>query len=108
MGKYQQMLIFFTGIGALGATVEMSNISIVMPNIKCDFNLTTAEQGLLSSVCFLGFISTSTLFGFLADAWGRKKVLTFGAFGGFVFAIASSFATNFYTLLVSRFLVGAM
>lgn len=92
----------------VGAAVENVNVSYIMPNAKCDLNLTISQQGILSSVSFLGIVSTSYFWGFLADTWGRKKVLSTAAFTGFFFSIISAFATDFYTLAIFRFLGGAM
>lgn len=101
-------LILFTGLSIMGSALENVNISYIMPNAKCDLNLTISQQGILSSVSFLGIVSTSYFWGFLADTWGRKNVLSTAAFGGFFFSIVSAFSTDFYTLALLRFLAGAM
>lgn len=49
----------FTVMKSVGAAVENVNVSYIMPNAKCDLNLTISQQGILSSVSFLGIVSTS-------------------------------------------------
>lgn len=78
-----------------------------MPQIRCDLNLSTAEQGLLSSISYLGIVSSSHIWGFLADTWGRQKVLRLTTFGGFVTCFASAFAWNTWSLIFLRFVGGA-
>lgn len=108
IGRYQKMLILATGLSIMGAAVENCNIAYILPNAKCDLNLTMSQQGILSSVSFLGIVFTSYFWGFICDTKGRKIVLSTAAFGGFFFSIISAFATDFYTLAVLRFLAGAM
>lgn len=43
----------------MGATVENISISFVLPNANCDLKLTTTEQGLVSSIAFLGIVVSS-------------------------------------------------
>lgn len=102
------MLIALTGLSIMGAAVENVNISYISPYAKCDLKLTIAQQGVLSSVSFLGIVSTSYFWGFLADTWGRQKVLSVAAFGGFFFSLLSAFATNTEAVISLRFLAGAM
>lgn len=91
----------------MGAALENINISVIMPYVKCDLNLTTTEQGILSSISFLGVMITSYCWGFLADTWGRQKVIRIAAFGGFIFSFISAFSINTAILIICRFFAGA-
>lgn len=95
-------------LGIMGAVIENLNVSYIMPYAKCDLNLSISERGVLTSVSFLGIVSTSYFWGFLADTWGRQKVLSVSAFSGFILSFASAFITHFYGLVLFRFLAGAM
>lgn len=92
----------------MGAALENVNISYVLPYAKCDLKLTLAEQGVLSSVSYIGMLSTAYFWGFLTDTMGRQKILCTAAFGGFFFSFISSFVTNTYGLIALRFLCGAL
>ena len=83
-------------------------MSYITPYAKCDLNLTTKEQGLLSAISYFGNVCTSHLWGFLADTWGRKKVLRVAAAGGFGFSLLSMFAVNTISMIILRFLAGAL
>lgn len=108
IGKFQSILVILAGLNAMGATIENVNFSFILPYAKCDLKLSIAEQSALSSVSFLGIVSTSYLWGFLLDTWGRKKVLCLTAFCGFFLSIFSTFATNTIILIALRFFAGAL
>lgn len=108
IGKYQKILIILTGLSILSAGLENVNISYVLPYAKCDLKLTLSEQAVLSSVSYIGMLSTAYFWGFLTDNIGRKKVLCAASFGGFFFSFISSFVTNTYVLIALRFLCGAL
>lgn len=92
----------------MGTVLENVCVSYILPYAKCDLKLTTSEQGLLSSISFLGIVCTSHFWGFLADTIGRRKVMRIAAFFGFVFSFLSAFAMNTTMLIVFRFLSGAL
>lgn len=108
VGRCQIVLIFLTGIAVMGSVLENINVSYILPYAKCDLKLTTAEQGILSSISFLGIVFTSHFWGFLADTWGRQKVMRTAALGGSIFAMMSGFAANTTTLILFRFISGAL
>lgn len=92
----------------MGAALENVSISYILPYAKCDLKLSLAEQGVLSSVSFLGIVSTSYFWGFLVDTLGRQKVLCVAALCGFCFSFLSGFATNTLIMIFLRFLAGAL
>lgn len=95
-------------MSVLGSAIENTNISYILPYAKCDLRMTTGEQGLLSAISYLGIVFTSHFFGFMADTWGRQKVLRVAAIGAFVFSFASAFATSTIYMILLRFLAGAL
>lgn len=92
----------------LGSAVENTSVSYILPYAKCDLKLTTEEQGLLSAVSYLGIVFTSHFWGFLADTWGRQKVLRVAAIGAFIFSFSSAFAVNTVSMILLRFFAGAL
>lgn len=102
------MLYFSQLQGIMGAATENVNIGLILPFAKCDLNLSLSERGILVSVSYLGIVLTSYFWGFLADTWGRQKVVCASSLSGFLFSFLSAFVTNFYGLVIIRFLVGAM
>lgn len=79
-----------------------------MPVAHCDLKLTNSRKGLLSAIGYIGMIISSHLWGFLADTRGRKKVIKPTLLIGFVVTVLSSFATDYWTMLVLRFINGIL
>lgn len=91
----------------MGSVSENISVSYILPQIRCDLNLSTAEQGVLSSISFVGIVVSSHFWGFLADTWGRQKVLRLSTLGGFIACFASAFAWDTWSMILLRFIGGA-
>lgn len=107
-GKFNIVLVLAAGFAFAGMGMENVNVSIIIPYAKLDMDISVAEQGLLNSAGFIGLVATSHLWGFLADTWGRKKVMQTSLFGGFMFAFTSAFCTSVLWLTIFRTIVGAL
>lgn len=81
------------------------SICYVIP-VACDLSLTPTQNGILSSVCLIGIIVSSQLWGYLADAKGRKAVIVPTLFLSFLCSAISSLGINFPFLVIMRFLTG--
>lgn len=102
------ILTICIALSLLGSSVENTNVSYILPYAKGDLKLTIKEQGILSGISYFGIVFSSHLWGFLADTWGRRKVLRLAATGAFIFSFSSAFAANKYILILLRFLAGAL
>lgn len=107
-GKCQIILTILTGLSILGSGIENTNVSYVLPYAKCDLQLTTKEQGVLTGISYFGIVFSSHLWGFLADTWGRRNVLRLAAAGGFIFSFLSVFSMNTISIILLRFFAGAL
>ncbi|XP_037037557.1 synaptic vesicle glycoprotein 2B-like [Bradysia coprophila] len=105
-GRFHHYLLFATGFSLLGVFTEALNMAFVLPSAKCDIEMTTTEHGLINAIGFIGVVLTSHFWGFMADTWGRLKVIQFSLFSGVVFSIISSFSVTSMMLLFTRLLVG--
>lgn len=105
-GKFHYFLMMVIGSSLLASVNESICIGMFVPSAKCDLEFTNFEQGLLNSVGFLGVLVSSHFWGFLADTWGRKKVLQIGVLLGCVFSILSSLSLTVWTIIALRFCVG--
>lgn len=102
--RYKTLLGSVLGYAAEG--FDMLLLSFVLVFILKDFNLTEVEGGNLVLATTVGMLVGSYLFGFLADLFGRIKVL---AATILLFSVATAFiyfATDYWHLLILRFLVG--
>lgn len=90
----------------MGLGIEGNSMAYVLPAAKCELHMTTAEQGLTYVVAHIGFVCASHFWGFLADTWGRKKVLQTALFMCFIISIISSYSSSSLMLMLTRFAVG--
>lgn len=86
--------------------VEGFNMSYVLPAVRLDIPMSSVEQGIINAAGFVGIILTSHFWGFMADTWGRQKVLQLSLGIGFIFSLVSSFCNSIILLIVTRFCVG--
>lgn len=80
-------------------------ISFVFP-VACELNLTTTEKGVLSTIALVGVITSSHLWGFLADTMGRRKIIVPTLFLSFVCTALSSMSTRYAVLVFFRYFSG--
>ena len=102
--RYKTLLGSVLGYAAEG--FDMLLLSFVLVFILKDFNLTEVQGGNLVLATTIGMLVGSYLFGFLADLFGRIKVL---AATILLFSVATAFiyfSTDYWHLLILRFLVG--
>lgn len=107
-GRFNVFIVILSGIVIMGATIENISIAFVLPHANCDLKLTTTELGLVSSIAFLGIVVSSHFWGFMADTWGRQKVIRLTATCALISALLSAFAMNAVTLVLLRFCVGIL
>ncbi|XP_055390140.1 synaptic vesicle glycoprotein 2C-like [Condylostylus longicornis] len=103
LGKFNYVVIIVSGLVLATTLIETLGISYVLPVSNCDIMLTTTEKGLIKSIGFIGIIISSHFWGFLADTSGRRKIMAPALFSAFIFAVISSFCTNFWMLIIFRF-----
>lgn len=107
-GKFNYFLVILSGAVLSTVLLETLGISFILPIAECDLNLTTKDKGLLSAIAFVGIITSSHLWGFLADTKGRRKVIMPTLFISFVITIVSSFVKSFWVFTLLRFFSGLL
>lgn len=100
------LILLVTGCACISEALEFGSMPLVLPTAKCELNITLAEQGLISSISFLGQVLTAQIWAILIDKWGRIKSLRLSVSMYLIFSILSSFSVNSIMLLVCRFLNG--
>lgn len=86
--------------------VDFMILSMALPLIIKEFNLTMADAGLLGTATLIGVGLSSIVMGWFADNYGRKTALMTGIaiFGLFTAAIGLS--GSYYHVLTLRFMAG--
>ena len=86
--------------------VDRQIIFPLYPILGEEFQLSDFQLGLLGSVFMLVHAGASLPFGWLADRWSRKKIISFGVLFWSGATLLTGLAHSFRTLLVARSLVG--
>ncbi|KAJ7416161.1 synaptic vesicle 2-related protein [Willisornis vidua] len=86
--------------------MEMMILSILAPQLHCEWRLPSWQVALLTSVVFVGMMSSSTLWGNISDQYGRKTGLKISVLWTLYYGILSGFAPVYSWILVLRGLVG--
>ncbi len=107
--KYSPLLYltaFIVALGGLLSGFDTGVISGALLFIKEEWNLSDYMQGILVSSTLVGATFGAILNGYLADLFGRKKILIFTAILFFIGSIFCAIASDINILIISRFIVG--
>ncbi|XP_054480863.1 putative transporter SVOPL [Anoplopoma fimbria] len=105
-GRFHILLFVIMGSANIVEAMEIMLLAVVSPEIRCEWRLEDWQVALVSTMVFLGFMVCGVLSGYLADRYGRWKVV----FGGFVwsayFSLLTSFAPSYGWFIFLRSMVG--
>ncbi|XP_057709688.1 putative transporter SVOPL isoform X2 [Corythoichthys intestinalis] len=105
-GRFHVLLFVVMGSANIVEAMEIMLLAVVSPEIRCEWRLEDWQVALVSTMVFLGFMACGVLSGYVADQYGRRKVL----FGGFVwsayFSLLTSFAPSYTWFIFLRSMVG--
>ncbi len=93
------LALFLAGIGYF-------IITLAIPLINHQWQLSQTTQGLLGCSALFGAIVGALISGYLTDKLGRRSVLMIGLIGVFVFSLLSALAWNINSLILTRFILG--
>ncbi|XP_067430936.1 synaptic vesicle 2-related protein [Thunnus thynnus] len=105
-GKFQWKISLLTGLSWIGDAMEMMILSILGPQLHCEWRLPSYKVALITSVVFVGTGISSPVWGNVSDKYGRKIGLTFCMCWTLYYGLLSAFAPVYGWLLVLRGLVG--
>ncbi|KPV47557.1 hypothetical protein SE19_00540 [Acidiplasma aeolicum] len=104
--KFLRLLYVATAIGAFTDIFDTSVVGGTSASIITSLNITKPEFGFLGSMTFIGGLFGALSFGYLSDAFGRKKTFIITLILFIVFEFLSGLAPDYIYLLVFRFVVG--
>ncbi|CAL1616032.1 unnamed protein product [Knipowitschia caucasica] len=105
-GTFQWKLSILTGLSWMADAMEMMILSILAPQLHCEWRLPSLEVALLTSAVFIGMMLSSSLWGNISDKYGRKTGLTMSVLWTLFFGLMSAFAPVYAWILFLRALVG--
>ncbi|CAH1377577.1 synaptic vesicle glycoprotein 2B-like [Tenebrio molitor] len=106
-GKFHYILLAVCGFVSTSEEMDVISMSFILPSAQCDLDLSTQSKGWLNSIIFIGMMAGAYLWGSVADALGRKKVLIAISFMNALCIVASSFSQSYLLFMLFRFLNGA-
>ncbi|XP_060746056.1 putative transporter SVOPL isoform X2 [Tachysurus vachellii] len=105
-GRFHILLFVIMGSANIVEAMEIMLLAVVSPEIRCEWHLEDWQVALVSTMVFLGFMVCGVLCGYVADKYGRWKVV----FGGFMwaayFSMLTSFAPTYGWFIYLRSMVG--
>ena len=107
-GKYHYFVLAKCALCNASNAIEMISISYIINDIKSDLKMSNNNVGLLSGSIFFGMMLGGWIWASMADnkKYGRIKILQQTLMVNGIFGLLSSFANNFVTLLIFRFISG--
>ncbi|XP_071321888.1 synaptic vesicle 2-related protein-like [Trachinotus anak] len=105
-GKFQWKMSLLTGLSWVADAMEMMILSILGPQLHCEWRLPSYQVALITSVVFVGMGISSPVWGNVSDKYGRKIGLTICMCWTLYYGLLSAFAPVYGWLLVLRGLVG--
>lgn len=97
---------FFGALGGLLFGYDTGVISGAILFIEKQLHLDSWQQGWVVSAVLLGAILGSAVIGPMSDRYGRRKLVLLSGIIFFIGAIGSAFSPEFWTLIVSRIILG--
>lgn len=112
MTKEHRTLLWAAGGAWLFDAMDVGMLSFVIAALAKEWQLSSAQMGLIGSVSSIGMVFGAVIFGILADKIGRKNsllcsLLVFSIGNGISAFSTSAFSTSLSLFLVLRLLVGA-
>lgn len=98
--------MFFGALSGLLFGYDTGVISGAILFIEKQMNLNSWQQGWIVSSVLLGAVLGAAIIGPMSDKYGRKKLILLSSLIFFVGALGSAFSPEFWTLMLSRIVLG--
>ena len=113
-GPFQILITVFCGMLWLTDAMELMILSILSPIVKCQWELSSFEEAMITSIVFVGFFLGGFSWGIIFDKIGRKRglfivnvvLLVFGGLSALKLSPEDSRIPGYPWLLLCRFGVG--
>jgi MFS family permease len=107
-GRYQYISYIFIGLTQFSDGAEIVALSVLLPVLKTEWNISEGQQGLLGSVLFFGIFLGSLLGGYVSDKYGRRQSLLYASLVQFFVGVISTMVSNINAFIFVRTLFGVI
>ncbi|XP_057540002.1 organic cation/carnitine transporter 7-like [Amaranthus tricolor] len=105
-GKFQSLILIYAGLGWISEAMEVMILSFVGPAVQTEWQLSSEQESLITTVVFAGMLVGAYSWGLVSDRYGRRKGFLGTAMITSTAGLLSAFAPNYITLITCRCLVG--
>eukprot|EP01101_Sappina_pedata_P005667 TRINITY_DN2650_c0_g1_i1.p1 TRINITY_DN2650_c0_g1~~TRINITY_DN2650_c0_g1_i1.p1 ORF type:complete len:118 (-),score=28.34 TRINITY_DN2650_c0_g1_i1:108-461(-) len=71
-GRFQILMLFFAGFCWIGDAIELMLLSFLSRSVRCEWDLTSTQEAMISTVVFIGMLVGAWLWGQISDNYGRR------------------------------------
>ena len=105
-GKFQMATAAFVGLAWSADAMEMMLLSFIGPSMRCEFGVSSREEGAMTSVVFAGMMLGAPSWGVMSDSRGRRPAMLASAATTLAAGVGSGLGGTFGWVLFFRFIVG--
>ena len=102
----QRRVVIAAGLGWMLDAFDVMLYSVLLATLMRAFGMSRTTAGILNALTLAASAVGGLLFGFLADRYGRRRMLSASILVYSVFTFACGFSTSIAMLAVCRFLLG--
>jgi ACS family D-galactonate transporter-like MFS transporter len=106
MTRKRWMIIWLAFIGLSINYLDRSSLSVALPFMGKDFELSATQQGLIFAAFFWAYDFCQLAAGWYVDKVGPRRSFSLAAIWWSVFTMVTAAATSFWSLFAARFLLG--
>jgi len=107
-GRYQMITYFFMAFTTFSDGSEIVSLSILVPILQKEWNISDTQQGLLGTVLFTGIFLGSLLSGLVSDRFGRRQALLYATLVQFIVGVISALISNIALFILVRGIFGLL
>eukprot|EP00058_Branchiostoma_floridae_P026392 XP_002611883.1 hypothetical protein BRAFLDRAFT_83090 [Branchiostoma floridae] len=105
-GRFQIKLSVLTGLSWMADAMEMMILSILSPQLLCEWQLSSWQEAFITTIVFIGMMVSSSMWGNICDRYGRRLGLFLCAVWIFFYGILSAFSPTYIWIVLLRGIVG--
>lgn len=106
IGRYQRLVIGLCALVAFMDGFDIQTLALVTPKLTADWGIPKADFGPVLSASFAGIMLGTMVLGLAGDRFGRRNTLILSFLLVGITSLATAYAQNVETLMVTRFLTG--